>query len=63
MIRLSHYPTYLIKIYCTELNLLHSILQYSHRGQRMLFTVVSAGKISVCAASVHVLEYTCVHAQ
>ncbi len=47
MIRLSHYPTYLIKIYCTELNILHSILQQSHRGQRMLFTVVSAGKISV----------------
>jgi len=41
------FPFYLIKMYCSELNILHSILQESHRGQRMLFTLVSAGKISV----------------
>lgn len=60
MIRLIHYPTYLIKIYCTELNRLHLIQENSHRGHRILFKVASVGKISVCAASVHVCLSSCV---
>lgn len=63
MIRRSHNPTYLIKIYCTELNILHSIRLSSHRGQRMLFTVVSAGKISVFVQRLRACEYICVRAQ
>lgn len=59
MIRLSHYPTHLIKIYCTELNLLSSILQYSHRGQRMLLKVVSSGKIRVFMLCLWTCENMC----
>lgn len=47
MIKIYHNPTYLIKIYCAELNILHSILYSGHRGQRILFTEVSPDEISV----------------
>lgn len=64
MRRLSHYPTYPIKIYCTKLNILNSILHSGHRGQRMLFTEISADKISVFSLHLCAMcEYMCVQAK
>lgn len=61
MIRLSHYPPYLIKIYCTEQNILLSIIWQGHRGHAVLFTEVSTGKMSLCVMLIFV--YWSVQAQ
>lgn len=58
MIKLSYCPTYLIKIYCTERNILHSIFYKGHREtENFIYTTLCRQNKCVCATSVRMRVY------